>query len=195
MDIGSLFLIIALLVLVVLFVSRPLMDKERIPEQKNDMQTDHMLSATLAQRDQILNNLHELDLDYALGKIPAEDYPIERAAMLEKGAQVLRDLDQFQNTAIGTEILAGDSGPVVGLQGLQFQQVAAGEPGSAGPNGSTTSSNGSRNAIRTPDDELELMLATRRRIRQEKAAGFCPSCGHAVQKTDLFCPKCGKKIG
>ncbi len=195
MDIGSLFLIIALLVLVILFVSRPLMEKESITDQKNEMQSDHIYSAALAERDQILNNLHELDLDFSLGKIPAEDYPIERAAMLEKGAKVLRDLDQFQNSTIGSDISAGDTAAVGGLQELQFQHANAGEQGIPGHIGSTASVNGSGNVLRSPDDELELMLATRRRVRQEKAAGFCPTCGHAVQKTDRFCPKCGKKTG
>ena len=195
MDIGSLFLIIALLVLVILFVSRPLMEKESITDQKNEMQSDHIYSAALAERDQILNNLHELDLDFSLGKIPAEDYPIERAAMLEKGAKVLRDLDQFQNAKIGTDIPTGDTAAIGGLQELQFQHANAGEQETPGHNGSTASVNGSGNVLRSPDDELELMLATRRRVRQEKAAGFCPTCGHAVQKTDRFCPKCGKKTG
>lgn len=195
MDIGSLFLIIALLVLVILFVSRPLMEKESITDLNSEMQSDHIYSAALAERDQILNTLHELDLDFSLGKIPAEDYPIERAAMLEKGAKVLRDLDQFQNTAVSTEILTGDTATTGGLKGLQFQQATAVEQGSAGLNGSPTPANGSGNVLRSPDDELELLLATRRRVRQEKSAGFCPSCGHAVQKTDRFCPKCGKKTG
>jgi len=195
MDFGSLFLIIALLVLVILFVSRPLMEKESITDQKNEMQSDHIYSAALAERDQILNNLHELDLDFSLGKIPAEDYPIERAAMLEKGAKVLRDLDQFQNSKIGTDIPTGDTAAIGGLQELQFQHANAGEQGTPGHNESTAPFNGSGNVLRSPDDELELMLATRRRVRQEKAAGFCPTCGHAVQKTDRFCPKCGKKTG
>ncbi len=49
-------------------------------------------------------------------------------------------------------------------------------------------------AASEPDDDLEIMLANRRRVRQEKAGGFCPKCGGAVQKSDRFCPKCGAKI-
>jgi predicted amidophosphoribosyltransferase len=37
------------------------------------------------------------------------------------------------------------------------------------------------------------LLADRRRVRQEKAVGFCPQCGGPVQKSDRFCPKCGAK--
>jgi rubrerythrin len=48
-------------------------------------------------------------------------------------------------------------------------------------------------AVAAPDDAVEAMLADRRRVRQEKAAGFCPQCGGPVQKSDRFCPKCGAK--
>jgi hypothetical protein len=44
------------------------------------------------------------------------------------------------------------------------------------------------------DDDLEKLLADRRRARREKAAGFCPRCGGPVHKSDRFCPKCGGKI-
>jgi rubrerythrin len=45
-----------------------------------------------------------------------------------------------------------------------------------------------------PDDDLEAVLANRRRERAEKAAGFCPQCGYAVRKSDKFCPKCGASL-
>jgi predicted amidophosphoribosyltransferase len=45
-----------------------------------------------------------------------------------------------------------------------------------------------------PDDELETLLANRRRVRSEKSGGFCPQCGGAVQKSDRFCPKCGGRL-
>ena len=41
------------------------------------------------------------------------------------------------------------------------------------------------------DDDLEQLIAARRRERQEKAVGFCPRCGAALQKSDRFCAKCG----
>ena len=44
------------------------------------------------------------------------------------------------------------------------------------------------------DDELEKLIAERRRSRQEKAAGFCPQCGNPVQKSDKFCHGCGRTL-
>lgn len=195
MDIGSILLILALLVLVALFVTRPLLEKESQHGPVEGGLADHQLSALLAERDQILNALHELDLDYALGKIPEEDYPLERGAMLDKGARVLRQLDQLTGSSTAREGLPARSSPVASSRESRLQEAAVGEAAVVGVNGGPALPSANRKAMLAPDDELEMMLATRRRIRQEKAAGFCPSCGHAVQKTDHFCPKCGQKIG
>jgi hypothetical protein len=45
-----------------------------------------------------------------------------------------------------------------------------------------------------PDDELEEMIATYRKERQEKSAGFCPKCGKPLRKSDQFCSRCGTSI-
>lgn len=55
----------------------------------------------------------------------------------------------------------------------------------------------SANAARTEalsDDELESMLAARRKERKTRAAGFCPRCGKPILVTDQFCPSCGKSL-
>ncbi len=89
MDIGVIFLLLALLILIALFVTRPFM--LRTPAAQVD--DAHVVSALLAERDRILNALQEIDFDYTLGKIPAEDYPAQRAKLLQRGAAILRQLD------------------------------------------------------------------------------------------------------
>ena len=44
------------------------------------------------------------------------------------------------------------------------------------------------------DDQIESMLAARRRARKTKAAGFCPRCGKSILISDQFCPHCGKAL-
>ncbi len=44
------------------------------------------------------------------------------------------------------------------------------------------------------DDEIESMLAARRKARKTKSAGFCPRCGKPILITDQFCPNCGKAL-
>ncbi len=182
MDIGSLFLILALLILVGLFISKPLFERRAIAVSSLSNQEDHDLSALLAERDRILNALQEMDFDYNLGKIPAEDYPAQRAALVQRGAEVLRRLDEYSAEESQSEVGALLEAAIAARRALTERQPAvAGEP-AAPP------------AAPQADDDLEALIATRRRARQEKSAGFCPQCGNPLQKSDRFCPKCGASL-
>lgn len=44
------------------------------------------------------------------------------------------------------------------------------------------------------DDDIESLLAARRKARKTKSAGFCPRCGKSILITDHFCPHCGKAL-
>ncbi len=146
-------------------------------------------SALLAERDRILNSLQELDFDYAMGKIPEEDYPEQRLALVKSGAEVLRRLDDLQAgpsqvSHIDDQEARLEAAVAARREGIPGMPLVAG----AGDH------NGRWSRAGVPDDALERQIAARRRERQEKAAGFCPQCGSAVQKSDLFCPKCGTKV-
>jgi hypothetical protein len=179
MDIGSIFLILGLLVLVGLFVVRPLVERSAVAVS----QEEHQLSALMAERDQILNALQELDFDFNLGKIPEDEYPAQRAALLQHGANILRKLDEYQPSV-----------RTVDAQDRLEQAIAQRRADAAvmPRNGA-----GSRLKVSTvaaaQDDDLEALIAARRRERTEKAAGFCSQCGSPLQQSDHFCPKCGAK--
>jgi len=192
MDIGSIFLILGLLLLVALFISRPIIEHSATPVS----QEEHETSALLAERDRVLNALQELDFDFTLGKIPEADYPQQRAALLQQGANLLRQLDARQVQAPDGDVEARIEAAIAARRADVSQHWSAqpssngggsnhGAPSGAGVNGSP------RTAIASPDDDLEALIANRRRERSEKAAGFCPQCGRAVQMSDRFCPKCG----
>jgi hypothetical protein len=180
MDIGSILLILALLTLVGLFITRPFLKPEKkIPALATEQTEDQEYSHLLAERDRILNTLQELDFDYTLGKIPEEDYPVQRGLLLQKGADILRQIDE--RTEHVTE------SPEVRLEAalLKRRQAVGGLAG-----------NGHGAALRVvdADDDLEALLASRRRERNEKSGGFCPKCGGTVQKSDKFCPRCGAAL-
>lgn len=156
MDIGSIFLILALLILTALFIGRPLYDRN----VNRSSAISSELSALLAERDRVLNALSELDFDNTLGKIPAEDFPLRRKELTQRGATILRQLDEY---------------------GGSFTSDAS---------SSRLESTMEANAI-APDDDLESLIASRRRARQEKSGGFCPQCGGPTVQSDRFCPKCG----
>ena len=165
MDIGSIFLVLALLVVVAVFVSRPLFENRVTASSPAVDQMEHNRSTLLAERDRTINALYELDFDNALGKIPSEEYPQQRAKLLEQGAGILRQIDALQDA--GEESASPPaSGPRPTRDEIEPKPV-------------------------DPNDELEILLANRRRSKQEKSAGFCPKCGVPLQKSDQFCPKCG----
>jgi zinc-ribbon domain len=174
MDIGSLFLILALCIPVVLFIARPLLERNNMPASQNEED----LSNLLAQRDQIVATLQELDDDYSLGKIPQDEYPSQRMSLLQSGAEILKQIDTFQSS--GTSIAHED----------RLETAVAARRLSQ--DGSLAPSRKNGNAVPpVPDDELEQRIALRRRLMQEKAGGFCPKCGKPVHVSDHFCPKCG----
>jgi rubrerythrin len=173
MELGSLFLTIGLLILVGLFISRPFFERK----SRALTQEEHEVSSLLAEKDRHLNALHELDFDYALGKVPEEDYAAQRAILVESGVQVMRQLDEHLEQA--TPELAQDSlEAVIAARSLRQPAPSLAAAGSQPGNGIV-------------DDEIEAMIANRRRNRGEKAVGFCPKCGGPLHKSDRFCPKCG----
>jgi hypothetical protein len=190
MELGSLFVIFALLILVGLFVSRPFFEKQPVQESAGVDPTDHELSSLMAERDRVLNALQELDFDAALGKIPEEDYPPQREALLKQGVVILRRIDELQPQGSQTQNAEERLHAAVAAR-----QSASGLDTSGGIQPITTMPRNGHLVNGEPDDEIEALLANRRRERQGKASGFCPQCGSAVQKTDRFCPKCGEKIG
>src|SRR3989304_6267288 len=89
MELTAIFVSLAVLSFVGMYLYSPFMDRRarRVTEE------EHELSALMAERDRVINSVQELDFDFKLGKIPDEDYPIQRAHLLQKGADILRELD------------------------------------------------------------------------------------------------------
>ena len=177
MDIGSIFLILAFFIPVVIYIIRPLFEKNitsvTLPE--------HDISTLLAERDQVIATLQELDDDYNLGKIPSENYPSQRQSLLQNGADILRHIDAYQLTSTGASAEERLEAALVARRAIMDgSQTLARKNGHAVPP--------------VPDDDLEQKIALRRRTHQGKAGGFCPKCGRPVQAADRFCPKCGATL-
>lgn len=200
MDIAAIFFTLAILVLVAMYLYAPLAQRYA----RSVTEEEHELSALLAERDRVINSLQELDFDFKLGKIPNEDYPTQRTSLLQKGADVLRQID----------LITSDGRP-------------NSEPGSEGAQNTTDSSRqkGKRHEVAfspvfvsetaedrieqaiaarradasigkrdLTDDKIESMISARRLKRKGKSAGFCPKCGKPVMVSDRFCPACGKAL-
>lgn len=187
MEIGSIFLILALFLLVGVYVGRPIIEKQNA-QATSIKSLDHERSGLLAERDQLIDALKELEFDHILGKIPEEDYPSQKAYLLEKGVEVLRKLDTLEpaDSQVSFEDRLEEA---IAARRMQTASISAGNGnGSLNKPGRAAGA-----AVASPDDDLEILLANRKRERREKAAGFCPKCGGPIQKSDRFCPKCGSK--
>jgi hypothetical protein len=161
MEPVAIFILLILLVIIILFVTRPFFDRRRVLSDHDSQEA----SSLMAERERLLTALQELDFDQALGKIPGEDYPVQRAALLQKGAEVLRQLDAL-------------------LPANKEQDGRKVQPPGTEP----------QPFVLLSDDDLEDLLAKRRTAHKDKSAGFCPSCGKPVLKSDVFCPSCGSTL-
>ena len=168
MEPGSIFLILAVVILIGIFLYAPFTARSRSTRVSETLE----VSALKAERDRVINSLQELDFDHNLGKIPTEDYPAQRTFLLQKGADILRKLDQLT------------SGFTSGINvESRIEQAAA-----------AVRADSSAKVAPIDDDDIESMIASRRKEHKSKSAGFCPKCGKPVLVSDKFCPACGKSL-
>ena len=172
MDIGSILLLLALIVVVGAFVASPLRARQHwhTPDEENIE-----ISELLAERERILDALAELDFDNEMGKVPDELYPLQREALVKRGAAVLKLLDE----RLPETIQAEPSKPAAAQRAEEA--VAA-----------------RRAAVQ--DDPAEALILARKvakspNIAKNDADGkFCPNCGAQIKPGDRFCAVCGHKL-
>jgi len=170
MELGSLFLILAVIVIVGVYLYAPFTSRARYTRKTESNE----ISVLKAERDRVINSLQELDFDFNLGKIPAGEYPDQRTSLLQKGGDILRKLDE----------LAPAPASALNAESRIEKATAAGRTDA-----------GLKRAVSTVSDEdLESMIAARRKQNPNKPAGFCPKCGKPVLVSDKFCPSCGKSL-
>lgn len=176
MDIGSIFLILGILIVVLIFIFQPFLDERRhralVTQAVPTVEKEMHVSALLAERDRILRALQELEFDFSLGKIPEEDYPIQRQYLLQKGAEVIKSLDKIDGDEIRED---------------QVQRIEAVIE--------TNRVDGDKKTEKMVKDiDIESLIAARKRSKESKPDGFCPKCGKPVSKNDKFCAKCGNTL-
>ena len=168
MELTAILVSLALLILVAVYLYAPFVQRRarRVTEE------EHELSALLAERDRVINSLQELDFDYKLGKIPEEDYPVQRATLLQTGADLLRKIDTIAPEPASAQNVDARIEKAIAARRADAPVVKP----------------------EVSDDDIESMVMARRKNRKEKSSGFCPKCGKAVMASDRFCPSCGKSL-
>ena len=97
MDVPSVLISLALLIIVAVFVIRPVLVDTGSGTARSSRQRE--VDLLLSQRAAALEALADLDFDRATGKIDTEDYAAERILLVEEGVEILKKLD-----AVGIDI-------------------------------------------------------------------------------------------
>jgi len=165
MDIGSLLLSLALLLLVGFIVARPILE-QRGAREKEISRADQLV----AERESLLTALRDLDFDHATGKISDEDYAPQRAQLVAQGVAVLKQLDALRPALREDTASAAD----------EIERAVAARR--------------KTRAAATVEDQIEAEVAARRKPVPAANAVICPNCGASAQPGDRFCPKCGQTL-
>ena len=90
MTLGSILLATAVLILVGLFVFRPLL-LPHVPRVAGPTKREQLN----AEKEALLTEIKALDFDFETGKLPSAEYESERSERVQKAADILRTLDEM----------------------------------------------------------------------------------------------------
>jgi hypothetical protein len=94
-ELAPLLVVLGLAVVVLAFIARPLVEgRAHEPDAR-----ERRLSTLRADQDQTLALIHELDMDFAMGKIEPADYQVQRASRLSHGATLMREIEELEESA------------------------------------------------------------------------------------------------
>lgn len=165
MEIGTLLFTLAMVVLVLAYVLRPLAGSA----PGGDRRTGQRLSALQAERDRVLESILEIDMDHAMGKVPEEDYRRERQVLAQEGAEILSKIDEPQ-------IFAGEPESRL-LEKIRTEREMELEAAVAQLRGRSS----------------EAASTVKPSISQSEM-GACSECGETILHGDRYCAKCGAAL-
>jgi hypothetical protein len=122
MTIGSIMLGIALLIVVVLFIARPLLAAE--PATSSNTNGRRQLEQ---QKESLLAEIRSLDFDHETGKIPEDVYEFQRAQLVSETALILKRLDEL--SVDSDEAMRKDIEAAVAQRRRQTVQASNGQGG------------------------------------------------------------------
>ncbi len=171
MELGSIFAGLALLAVVAFILAQPFLENQGVREQQVTR-----LETLQAERELVVDALRDLDFDHTMSKITTEDYTPQRAQLLERGVELLKQMD-----ALGAAPPV--NGQAAGFEAQMEHAVAA------------------RRKAAPVDPEAQMEAAVRaRRAGQTRAPAApaaeraCAQCGAAATSADRFCAQCGADL-
>ncbi len=193
LTLGSMLLGGALVVVVVLYLVRPLMD----PDTAADFTDAEEIELLQSRKYALLKKIQELDDDLEANKVAPELYAHDRPRLVKQTALVMQQLDTLE----------------------AHEAAAAGVPLSAAISDQVDIDAQIEAAVRlrrSPtqiDDDIEAAIRQRRAAAAAVPAAssapttvvppaepaavqarYCPQCGRPVEADDRFCPACGHNL-
>lgn len=97
MNLGAIFLLIAMLIVIGVIISRPFLNSTGIGQPKPSFKPiDPIHSSLLAEKERLLSSIQELESDHEIGKIPDDLFPEQRKTLMQETGLVMFKLEQIQ---------------------------------------------------------------------------------------------------
>ncbi len=174
MTIGSILFGVSILILVGLFVGRPLMfPKVELSEHQSERLT------LLKQKATLLESIQSLDFDHETGKIPTDVYESQRVQLVKDAATVIQQLETAPTSPTGKSRTRGQAvshsngssdESILDLDAKIEAAISRVRVGAAAPTNLTATKNASAKGQ------------------------FCSQCGSSLDADDIFCSSCGHKL-
>ena len=100
MSLEALVITLTILAIATLWIGAPLLN-QKVDNLKRDAKRKQH-DRLLVHYERLLNNLRDLEEDFATGKIASEDYEADREALVGRGIQILAALDNHHASASNT---------------------------------------------------------------------------------------------
>lgn len=95
MSVAGLVVSVIVVLALLWWVFGPLLARATEPTQVDESVVDRQRERLNVYYGRVLRNLHDLDEDFALGKLDETDYKADRARWTAQGVEVLRRLDEL----------------------------------------------------------------------------------------------------
>src|SRR5947208_13581342 len=106
MSIAGIFLLLAFLAGVAVIVIWPLLQATEQPVSSAGSSALSGLARLQSEHEALLITIRDLDFDYQTGKLTEEDYRAQREGLVQRGVELLQQIDAQQSDLIETAVQA-----------------------------------------------------------------------------------------
>ena len=106
MSVAGIFLLLAFLAGVIVIVIWPLLQAKEQPASSTASSALSSLARLQAEHEALLITIRDLDFDYQTGKLTEEDYRAQREGLVERGVELLKQIDTQQSNLIEEAVQA-----------------------------------------------------------------------------------------